>query len=275
MVPPVRVWGLAACVLVFLTSLVGNFYFLAWGDEKVFTRTRCSEPHVSSWGNFDADRNFLSYQAALKLKTGDFPDIRPGKASAVHVPRLQTVYIIGKGPTMKTVAKNSKNLIVTLNHAVLMQEHVDIHFQTDYLFEDFPSGVFSKVSVLVFPTYFHLCRWKDKKCSFVHSSLLLRNFSFPGPIFLFQLPDMGPLDPNVEVWNSPRLVSSGDLAFAWLLKRGYRDFVSYGIGGTGYTPEFVPSRTNAQIAGHAKVLKKQMKNIRQRISAYNATWRRL
>ena len=145
----------------------------------------------------------------------------------------QTVIVVGKGTSAKPVKKTDDTIIVTVNQNLAFQNYSDIHYQLDWYFETVPREFFCRAKALVVPTYFHTVG-----DTHIHSSLLLSKLKFKGPIFIVQLPD-GPIIPNVEMWSGGEaLHSSGDLAFAWMVNRGYKRFLSYGFGGTGYANYF-------------------------------------
>jgi hypothetical protein len=183
----------------------------------------------------------------------------------------QTVIIIGKGGSAKPVKKTPDNVIVTINHALGFQEYADIHFHLDWYFDVVPTDFFCRAKALVMPTYFHYCGLNGKqKCLLVHASLWLSKLRFDGPIFLVQLPD-GPIDPDIEMWSGKETaITSGDLAFAWMLARGYRNFESYGFGGNRYANYYISGRYRVpQVFTHSY----QYKYIRLRIKNYAAEWK--
>jgi hypothetical protein len=245
--------------------------------EEVATRhgksiplTRCRAP--STWGNRTSEQFIPTLTEALKQGGGDVPGLVMNKVAPVHLPKTKTVIVIGKGESSQPVQKTADNLIATVNHALAWVNYSDIHFMLDWYFDDSTLEVhadfFCRTGALVVPTYFHvLGRYH------MHSSVLLSRLRFEGPIYFVQLPD-GPQDPLVEVWKGSRELvhSSGDLAFAWLLRRGYRKFESYGIGGVSYTDKFYvaprfkfPKRFVQNTAGHVN-------HIAARLQRHNATW---
>lgn len=181
----------------------------------------------------------------------------------------KTVVVIGKGESAKPVQKHRDNIIVTVNHALGFQNYSDYHFHLDWYFHQVSVDFFCRAKNLVLPTYFHTC--SNGRCNFVHASLWLSKLKFTGNIFLVQLPD-GPQANNIEVWTGDdALHSSGDLAFAWMLRRGFRKFESYGIGGNGYANFFISNRYKRpkRFVQNTNV---HQNHIRKRIRKYMATW---
>ena len=223
-------------------------------------------PAQFGWGN-TTDGFFPSVQEALDLGAGDVPGLKLNKRAPNHVPRMKRVVVVGKGGSSIPVQKTHDNIIVTVNHALAWINYSDIHFQLDWYFHHVRVDFFCRARALVIPTYFHV-----KGVHFIHASVFLSRLTFTGPVFLVQLPD-GPRDSNIEVWTGKQdmVHSSGDLAFAWMLRHGYRDFESYGIGGSGYADYFVSSRystpkrfVQSAAAHHAQIAR--------RFRKYNATW---
>ena len=227
-------------------------------------RTQCSAS--IGWGDAKGNGTFPSWKEAVASGGGDVPGISVGTKLAAP-PKLKKVIVIGKGDSSRPVEKTRDVLIATVNHALAWQNHSDIHFQLDYYFEQVPLDFFCRARALVMPTYFHYEGSKH-----IHSSVLLSRLNFDGPVFLVQLPDSPVLDPNIQTWSGADMVhSSGDLAFAWMLDQGYREFESYGIGGSAYADYFVsdvyktPPRFLQSPTAHDK-------QIRSRMDRYNATW---
>lgn len=189
--------------------------------------------------------------------------------SKIHKHAIQKVIIIGKGDSAKPVEKTKENIIVTVNHAIALVGYTDIHFHLDWYFETLKPDLLCRTKVLVMPTYLHY-----KGTKFVHASLWLSKLKFSGTIFLVQLPD-GPINNDIEMWSGKnRVFTSGDMAFAWLLKRGYRNFESYGIGGKGYAHYKYSDRyvkdPQDKFAGDDVYY---TNHIRERIQKFGATWK--
>lgn len=189
--------------------------------------------------------------------------------SKIHKYAIQKVIIIGKGDSAKPVEKTKENIIVTVNHAIALVGYTDIHFHLDWYFENLKPNLLCRTKVLVMPTYLHY-----KGTKFVHASLWLSKLKFSGTIFLVQLPD-GPINNDIEMWSGKnRVFTSGDMAFAWLLKRGYRNFESYGIGGKGYAHYKYSDRyvkdPQDKFAGDDVYY---TNHIRERIQKFGATWK--
>lgn len=184
------------------------------------------------------------------------------------VPHLKTVLVVGKGESSISTRKTDDVLIATVNHALAWQNYSDIHFQNDYYFHEVEVDFFCRARILVVPTYFHV-----EGRYHVHASVLLDHLRFSGPIFLVELPD-GPPDAlkKIQSFRGAEIThSSGDLAFAWLLRQGYRRFESYGIGGSGYS-KFYVNQAFSMPNRFVQNQKVHTAHIRKRISAHNATW---
>ncbi len=210
------------------------------------------------------DGFFPTYEVAGKAK--GVPLLKTGRKTRSTVPKLKKVVIIGKGGTTISAVKTDDVLIATVNHALAWQNHSDIHFQSDYYFHQVEVDFFCRAQILVMPTYFHV-----QGRYHVHASVLLDRLRFAGPIFLTELPD-GPSDPRIQTWTgSDAIHSSGDLAFAWLLRQGYREFESFGIGGSDYGRFFVSSKY-VHPKAFVQNQKRHTAHIMKRIRAHNATW---
>ena len=276
-------------VVVLVLLCVGALFFRSCGREPVHVqhfvghdaplqhedplvckgnvcRMQCSAS--IGWGNAVGNGTFPSWADAVAVGGGDVPGISIG-TKLTGPPKLKTVVVIGKGTTSRPVEKTPNVLIVTVNHALAWQNHSDIHFQLDYYFEQVPLDFFCRARALVMPTYFHYQGSKH-----IHASVLLSRLNYDGPVFLVQLPDSPVIDPKIRTWSGSEAVhSSGDLAFAWMLDQGYRQFESYGIGGSGYADYYVsdayeaPPRFVQSAAAHDK-------QIRTRMDRYGASWTR-
>jgi hypothetical protein len=185
--------------------------------------------------------------------------------------KQKTVIIIGKGESAKPVTKTKENVIVTVNHALAFQNYSDLHVHLDWYFNHVPPDFFCRAKALLVPTYFHV-NAPFRPGHFVHASLWLSKLKFEGPIFLVQLPD-GPKDPAVAMWSGKDFAhSSGDMAFAWMLKQGYRKFESYGIGGQGYTNLYISNlekKLGKRFTQNAAI---HTAHIKERFVKYKATW---
>ena len=209
----------------------------------------------SAVNHVDRKRVHESFYDALKTMIFDY--LIAHNNGRYNPEKARTVIILGKGTSAKPVKKTDDNIIVTVNQNLAFQDYSDIHFQLDWYFETVPRDFFCRAKALVVPTYFHTVG-----DTHIHSSLLLSKLNFKGPIFIVQLPD-GPIIPNIEMWSGAEaLHSSGDLAFAWMLNRGYKRFISYGFGGTGYANYFqykykVPSRFVQETFRHQDQIRKR------------------
>lgn len=163
--------------------------------------------------------------------------------------------------------KTDDVIVATINHALAWVDYSDIHFQLDWYFHEVNLDFFCNAQTLVMPTYFHVGGTKH-----VHASVLLSELKFKGLVFLVELPDSPSATPFVRRWTgAQRLYSTGDLAFAWLLDQGYRDFESYGIGGTGYADYYV-SETYVKPETFRENTDAHVAHIMERIKTHNATW---
>ena len=224
-------------------------------------------PRFSGW-NGSSSGYFLHYREALARGAGDYPDVRLDEPVASHTPpRLQKVVVLAKGGSARLITKEPNTLLVTVNHALAWVNESDIHFGLDYYYHHVYKDFFCRAKALVLPTYFHYTGTR-----FVHASILLSHLNYSGPVFFVQLQDSPYVDPLIETWTgAERLISSGDLAFAWLLRRGYRVFESYGMGGLSYADFFV-SENYTTPSGYIESPAVHDAHIRARMTQYGATW---
>ena len=239
-------------------------------QENCLPVTACPTGSVVGWnGNTSADEFLPGIDEALAAGGGDEPGLGVDKVPTSKAPpRLKKVFVLGKGDSAIPLRREPGGpLIATVNHALAWVNHSDIHFGLDWYFEEVNADFFCRASALVLPSYFHY-----RGSRHVHASVLLSKLNYDGLVFLVQLPDSPHKDPLLETWEGPDMVhSSGDLAFAWLLKRGYREFESWGIGGTGYAQFGVSRRykTPAKFLQNPDVHRAQ---VQRRMRTYNATW---
>lgn len=179
----------------------------------------------------------------------------------------RTVYLVGKGLT----AKPPNNLpdgckIAALNGAVKLCEHVDFLFVNDLdSFAEITAESLKRVALLVVPTELHLCHGR-------HTTPTAAELpACAPPAVFYQLPTA---QQKTSAPSFGRVLSVGESAVAWLIYRGYREFITSGVDEFPlYSPEF---NGGTQCLSKPKTwYRENVERIKKRIETVGGTWERM
>ena len=137
-----------------------------------------------------------------------------------------TVLIVGKGPSLRHVKRGESYEVAALNTASEFCEHIDYLFINDFIAYDRQiEGIWDRVDNLILPTFPHGddCKPDINKDFTWISKRTPHNVN----LWLHELQSAPIKNPKDE--NFGPVATVGETAVAWLLKRGFRKFVSVGL----------------------------------------------
>ena len=141
--------------------------------------------------------------------------------------RNKPVLVVGKGPTARFVNYSGEYYTACLNQSGRMVEKIDFQFIGDQKpYEDMLEDYVDRVDNLIFPSKF------NQQNSVGDSCLDFVNTTLPNKVNKFAYTFCGP-----TVWDCHEIenvmkvsvMCTGELCFFWLLKQGFRNFMSVGI----------------------------------------------
>jgi len=189
------------------------------------------------------------------------------------IDRNKTIRIIGKGPTVTDrIKRNSDEIIVALNSAVIICDDVDFLFMNDRNnIDKIPQSQFKRPSCIVIPTFPHLEKNERPHSNYSYIKFI-RDMGFTKQInktkiYVHQLESSPNLVENIPCFG--KTMSIADTAIAWFIYHGFKNFETEGITlKHGYSTFFSKEKLSKNHS--LEWLKENTESILKRIDAADA-----
>lgn len=148
--------------------------------------------------------------------------------------RKKPIIILGKGPSARHVPSSSDFYICCLNSSGRLTDKIDFQFLGDHqVFKQFVkcTGYLQKIKNIIYPIQFNQDNPQKRLSKDLIGDLLPSSVSEYQYTFSFH---RYPETENVRMYT---VISTGELALAWLLDEGFREFYTVGID--PYAPDNV------------------------------------
>jgi hypothetical protein len=162
------------------------------------------------------------------------PPIEKKRLLAITYDRNKPVIIVGKGPSARYIPSSDKYYVCCLNTSGRLTDKIDFQFLGDYyVYKQMCNidGYFDKMENIIYPVEFNLENPQKKM------SKDLINLDVKKHLNQFEYTFDFHNYPETEEVRMYTVISSGEVALAWLLDEGFKTFYTVGID--PYAPDNV------------------------------------
>jgi len=145
------------------------------------------------------------------------------------------IVIFGKGPTFKIREKKEDEIYVCINDSINFVENPDIIVFNDIeAINKIKLNKLINLKKIVIPFYPHVKGYPNVNITHIDIKETLKD-CFNGEYYVYNLKSSKP-EKGFNIFNS--YLTSSNTAAEWAIKEGYKEIITYGIGGNGYNELF-------------------------------------